>query len=145
LICRRAVLAVDARRRASDEVDDPGPAWEVVTHGGRTGTGRDVVAWCVEAVERGAGEVLLTSMDRDGTRDGYDLELLAAVSRAVDVPVIASGGAGDARHMAEAVTRGGAAAVLAASILHFGEVSVDDVKDVMQGAGIPVRRDVGAD
>jgi cyclase len=84
-------------------------------------------------------------MDRDGTRDGYDLELLSAVSGAVDVPVIASGGAGDAQHMADAVARGGAAAVLAASILHFGDVSVDGVKDVMQAGGIPVRRDVGAD
>jgi len=144
------VIAVDARRRPADSVDtadrvDTAPSWEVVTHGGRTSTGLDVVAWCVEAVARGAGEVLLTSMDRDGTRDGYDLELLSAVSGAVDVPVIASGGAGDAQHMADAVARGGAAAVLAASILHFGDVSVDGVKDVMQAGGIPVRRDVGAD
>jgi cyclase len=99
----------------------------------------------VEAVERGAGEVLLTSMDRDGTRDGYDIELLAAVTEAVSVPVIASGGAGDAQHMADAVLRGGAAAVLAASILHFGDVSVEDIKDLMQSRGIPIRRDVGAD
>jgi imidazole glycerol-phosphate synthase subunit HisF len=145
------VIAVDARRRAPDPdpVTERGaveaPSWEVVTHGGRTGTGLDVVAWCVEAVRRGAGEILLTSMDRDGTRDGYDLDLLAAVSDAVEVPVIASGGAGEAAHMAEAVVQGGAAAVLAASILHFGDVSVDDVKDVMQACGIPVRRDVGAD
>jgi cyclase len=138
------VIAVDARRRAPDDAAVAEPAWEVVTHGGRTSTGLDVVAWCVEAVQRGAGEVLLTSMDRDGTRDGYDLELIAAVTSAVDVPVIASGGAGDAGHMADAVSEGGAAAVLAASILHFGEVSVDDVKDVMQARGIPVRRDVGA-
>jgi len=131
------VIAVDARRRAS--------GWEVVTHGGRTSTDLEVVAWCVEAVRRGAGEILLTSMDRDGTRDGYDIELLAAVTAAVDVPVIASGGAGEARHMADAVAEGGASAVLAASILHFGDVSVDEVKDVMQARGIPVRRDVGAD
>jgi cyclase len=138
------VIAVDARRRAP-EVEGCEPSWEVVTHGGRTSTGLDVIAWCVEAVARGAGEVLLTSMDRDGTRDGYDIELLSAVAGAVDVPVIASGGAGHAEHMAEAVALGGAAAVLAASILHFGDVSVDGVKDVMQAAGIPVRRDVGAD
>jgi len=138
------VIAVDARRRAP-EVEGCASSWEVVTHGGRTSTGLDVVAWCVEAVARGAGEVLLTSMDRDGTRDGYDIELLSAVAGAVDVPVIASGGAGHAEHMAEAVALGGAAAVLAASILHFGDVSVDGVKDVMQAAGIPVRRDVGAD
>jgi len=137
------VIAVDARRRVPG--DDPASSWEVVTHGGRTSTGLDVVEWCVEAVRRGAGEILLTSMDRDGTRDGYDIELLAAVTAAVEVPVIASGGAGEAAHMADAVAHGGAAAVLAASILHFGDVSVDEVKDVMQGRGIPVRRDVGAD
>jgi cyclase len=141
------VIAVDARRRTTGTVDGPADAssWEVVTHGGRTRTGLDVVAWCVEAVRRGAGEILLTSMDRDGTRDGYDLELLAAVSSEVEVPVIASGGAGEAAHMADAVQMGGAAAVLAASILHFGDVSVDGVKDVMEARGIPVRRDVGAD
>jgi cyclase len=147
------VIAVDARRRAPDAGEGrdgaadvgTGPSWEVVTHGGRTSTGLDVVDWCVEAVRRGAGEILLTSMDRDGTRDGYDLELLAAVTAAVGVPVIASGGAGEAAHMADAIVHGGAAAVLAASILHFSDVSVDDVKDVMQGRGIPVRRDVGAD
>ncbi len=138
------VIAVDARRRTSTASDDA-PHWEVVTHGGRTSTGLDVVEWCEDAVRRGAGEVLLTSMDRDGTRDGYDLQLLAAVTAAVDVPVIASGGAGDAEHMAAAVMDGGASAVLAASILHFGDVTVDGVKDVMQARGIPVRRDVGAD
>jgi cyclase len=138
------VIAVDARRVSEGVGATDAPAWEVVTHGGRTRTGIDVVGWCEEAVRRGAGEVLLTSMDRDGTRDGYDLELIAAVTQAVDVPVIASGGAGDADHMADAVERGGATAVLAASILHFGDVSVDDIKDVMQARGIPVRRDVGA-
>jgi len=136
------VIAVDARRR---DPDDAGAGWEVFTHGGRTATGRDAVAWCAEAVARGAGEVLLTSMDRDGTRSGFDLELLRAVTDAVGVPVIASGGAGDAGHMADAVTAGGASAVLAASILHFGDVTVDGIKDVMAGRGIPVRRDVGAD
>ena len=136
------IIAVEARRR-SGERDEQG--WEVFTHGGRTATGLDVVAWCAEAVERGAGEVLLTSMDRDGTREGFDVELLRAVSGAVSVPVIASGGAGDAGHMAAAVADGGASAVLAASILHFGDVTVASVKDVMAGRGIPVRQDVGAE
>ncbi len=135
------VIAVDARRRTAD---DPGAGWEVFTHGGRTSTGRDVVAWCVEAVARGAGEVLLTSMDRDGTREGFDLELLRAVSAEVGVPVIASGGAGSAEHMAQAVAQGGASAVLAASILHFGDITVGGIKDVMAEQGIPVRHDVGA-
>ena len=136
------VIAVDARRRVAD---DPASGWEVFTHGGRRPTGLDAVAWCAEAVRRGAGEVLLTSMDRDGTREGFDLPLLAAVSAAVGVPVIASGGAGDATHMADAVALGGASAVLAASILHFGDVTVDGIKGVMASRGIPVRDDVGAD
>ena len=135
------VIAVDARRR---DGSDPAAGWEVFTHGGRRPTGLDAVRWCVEAVARGAGEVLLTSMDRDGTREGFDLELLQAASSAVGVPVIASGGAGSAEHMAEAVAHGGASAVLAASILHFGDVTVDGIKDVMELRGIPVRRDVGA-
>jgi len=135
------VIAVDARGRSSG---DPESGWEVLTHGGRTTTGLDVVAWCVEAVGRGAGEVLLTSMDRDGTREGFDLPLLRAVGAAVGVPVIASGGAGSAAHMADAVEHGGASAVLAASILHFGEVTVEGIKDVMEARGIPVRRDAGA-
>jgi imidazole glycerol-phosphate synthase subunit HisF len=132
------VLAVDARRRSAD---DPSQGWEVHTHGGRTATGIDAIDWCVEGVRRGAGEILLTSMDRDGTREGFDLELLRAATSAVRVPVIASGGAGDAGHLADAVELGGAAAVLAASILHFGDVSVDEVKQVMHGRGIPVRHD----
>jgi len=135
------VVAVDARRRAPA---DAGAGWEVLVRGGRTPTGRDVVEWCSEAVGRGAGEVLLTSMDRDGTREGFDLELLRAVTAAVGVPVIASGGAGDADHMADAVALGGASAVLAASILHFGDTTVADIKDVMGARGIPVRHDVGA-
>ena len=135
------VVAVDARRRDSEDL---AAGWEVFTHGGRTPTGLDVVEWCAEAVRRGAGEVLLTSMDRDGTREGFDLDLLRAVTAAVGVPVIASGGAGDAGHMADAVADGGASAVLAASILHFGDVTVDEVKDAMDARGIPVRRDVGA-
>jgi cyclase len=135
------VIAVDARRR---DAVRPELGWEVLTHGGRTLTGLDAVAWCAEAVERGAGEVLLTSMDRDGTREGFDLELLRAVSAQVGVPVIASGGAGDASHMADAVALGGASAVLAASILHFGDVTVSEIKDVMDVRGIPVRHDAGA-
>jgi cyclase len=135
------VIAVDSRRREAEGQD---AGWEVFTHGGRTPTGLDVVAWCVESVERGAGEVLLTSMDRDGTREGFDIALLRAVSEAVGVPVIASGGAGSAGDMADAVAEGGASAVLAASILHFGDVTVGGIKDVMAGRGIPVRRDLGA-
>ena len=126
------VVAVDAKR--------VGGAWEVFTYGGRTATGLNVVDYAVEAVARGAGEILLTSMDRDGARIGYDLELLRAVTAAVSVPVIASGGAGNARHMVEAVTKGGADAVLAASIFHFGDVSIDEVKRAMATAGIPVRQ-----
>jgi len=134
------VLAVDARRR---QPHDATVRWEVVTHGGRTSTGLDVVAWCVEGVARGAGEILLTSMDRDGTREGFDLELCRAVTEAVRVPVIASGGAGVAAHLADAIEVGGASAVLAASILHFGDVSVGEIKDAMARRGIHVRRDLG--
>jgi cyclase len=125
------VVAIDARAV-------PG-GWEVFTYGGRKATGLNAVAYAEEAVARGAGEILLTSMDRDGAKAGYDLALLKAVTSAVGVPVIASGGAGNAQHMAEAVTRGGADAVLAASIFHFGEVSVAEVKRTMAAAGIPVR------
>ena len=128
------VLAIDARRR-----DDGG--FEVFTHGGRRGTGIDAVDWAREGARRGAGEILLTSMDADGTRDGYDLELTRAVADAVSVPVIASGGAGNAAHMAAAVSDGHASAVLAASIFHFGILTVDSVKAEMQQSGIAVRRD----
>ncbi len=130
------VLAVDARRR---DPSDVAAGWGVVTHGGRIATDLDVVAWCAEGVRRGAGEILLTSMDRDGTREGFDLELLRAVTDAVGVPVIASGGAGNASHLADAVEHGRASAVLAASILHFGDVTVDEVKRKMRERGIPVR------
>lgn len=126
------VAAVDARAVE-------GSGWRVFTYGGRRDTGLDAVAWAAEAVRRGAGEVLLTSMDRDGVRSGYDLGLLRAVTNAVKVPVIASGGAGEARHMVEAVTEGGADAVLAASIFHFGDVSISEVKAAMAAAGVPVR------
>ena len=126
------VLAIDAKRRADG-------TWEVVVAGGRTPTGRDAVEWAREGVERGAGEILLTSMDRDGTNDGYDLELTAAVAEAVGVPVIASGGAGELEHLAEAL-RAGADAALAASIFHFGRFSVAEAKEHLVAAGLPVRR-----
>jgi cyclase len=125
------VVAIDAKRA--------GGSWRVFTYGGRNDTGLDVVDYAAEVVARGAGEILLTSMDRDGAKTGYDLELLKAVTHAVSVPVIASGGAGNAHHMVDAVTKGGADAVLAASIFHFGEVSVGDVKQAMDAARIPVR------
>ncbi|MDB5497499.1 MAG: imidazole glycerol phosphate synthase subunit HisF [Phenylobacterium sp.] len=130
------VVAIDAKRVGPPSAKG---AWRVFTYGGRNDTGLDVVDYAAEVVERGAGEILLTSMDRDGAKTGYDLELLKAVTAAVSVPVIASGGAGNAQHMAEAVTKGGADAVLAASIFHFGEVSIDDVKQAMAAADIPVR------
>ena len=117
----------------------PGDGWEVVVAGGRTPTGREVVAWAQEAVERGAGEILLTSMDRDGTEDGYELTLTRAVSDAVDVPVIASGGAGRLDHLVDAVEKGGADAVLCASIFHYGQYTVREAKERMRDAGIPVR------
>jgi len=126
------VVAIDAKR--------VGGGWRVFTYGGRTDTGLDVAAYAAEAVARGAGEILLTSMDRDGAKAGYDLDLLKAVTSAVSVPVIASGGAGGAQHMVDAVTRGGADAVLAASIFHFGEVSIGEVKQAMAAAHIPVRQ-----
>jgi cyclase len=125
------VLAVDARRRGDE-------TWEVVVAGGRTPTGRDALAWIREGAARGAGEILLTSMDRDGTKDGYDLELVSAVAGAVDVPVIASGGVGEPRHMVEGI-QAGADAVLAASIFHYGEYSIDAVRGELSAAGIPMR------
>ncbi len=128
------VMSIDARRR------EDGPGWEVYSHGGRRPTGRDAVEWAALAEGMGAGEILLTSMDRDGTHGGYDLELTAAVSAAVRLPVIASGGAGSARHMYEAMTEGGADAALAASIFHFGELSIPDVKRDLVGMGLEVRR-----
>jgi cyclase len=124
------VVSVDAKR--------VGDRWEVFTHGGRNPTGLDAVAYAAEVVAKGAGEILLTSMDRDGAKIGYDLELVRAVSSAVSVPVIASGGAGGTRHLVEGV-QAGADAVLAASIFHFGEVSIGEAKAAMAAAGIPVR------
>ena len=126
------VLAIDAKRRAE------GDGWEVFVAGGRTATGRDAVQWAREGVALGAGEILLTSMDRDGTNAGYDLDLTAAVAAAVPVPVIASGGAGTLAHMAEAL-EAGADAALVASIFHFGTFSVAEAKDALAGAGVAVR------
>ena len=119
-----------AKRRAD--------GWEVYVAGGRTATGLDALAWAREGVERGAGEILLTSMDRDGTQDGYDLELVRAVSGAVDVPVIASGGVGEPRHLIDGI-QAGADAALAASIFHYGTHTITEVKDAMAAAGIAVR------
>ena len=130
------VLAIDARARVEPERDG---SYEVVVHGGRTPTGRNSVNWAREGTERGAGEVLLTSMDRDGTEDGYELALTRAVADAVDVPVIASGGAGRLEHLVEAVAQGGAEAVLCASIFHYGTYSVGEAKQAMARASIPVR------
>ena len=126
-----AVVAIDARAREG--------GWEVVTHGGRTPTGRDAVEWAEEVVGLGAGEILLTSMDRDGTKDGFDLALTRAVADAVEVPVIASGGVGVLDHLVEGVVHGGADAVLAASIFHFGEYTVAEAKLALAGAGLTVR------
>ena len=125
------VVAIDAKRK--------GDGWEVYTHGGRTATGLDVVEWARRMTEAGAGEILLTSMDRDGTRDGFDLALTRAVSDAVSVPVIASGGVGSCEHLAEGVLDGHADAVLAASVFHFGDFTVRDSKLYMQSRGIEVR------
>ena len=128
------VLAIDARRRRDAE------GWEVFSHGGRRATGRDAVEWAALGEGLGAGEILLTSMDSDGTHAGYDIELTRAVSGAVRLPVIASGGAGSARHMYDALTEGGADAALPASIFHFGEISIPAVKQELEGMGLEVRR-----
>ncbi len=128
------VLAIDAK--LSEE--DPNK-WIVYTHGGRKPTELDAVEWAQEAVSRGAGEILLTSMDKDGTKDGYDIKLTKAISDAVEVPVIASGGVGNPKHMAEGVLHGNASAVLAASIFHFGEYSILEAKKVMKQMGVSVR------
>jgi cyclase len=134
------VVAIDAKRRGPADAAARGAGWDVYTHGGRKNTGLDVVAWAREMVARGAGEILLTSMDRDGTRSGFDLELTRAVSDAVTVPVIASGGVGTLDHLADGVQQGGADAVLAASIFHYGEHTVGEAKALMAGRGIPVRQ-----
>jgi cyclase len=132
------VVAIDAKK-----VSKPGEAgrWEIFTHGGRTPTGIDAIAYAREVVGLGAGEILLTSMDRDGTKSGYDLALTRAVCDAVPVPVIASGGVGNLDHLVEGIAEGGATAVLAASIFHFGEFTIREAKEYMAKAGLPVRLD----
>jgi imidazole glycerol-phosphate synthase subunit HisF len=144
------VVAIDAKRvargeRRNSNIDarSSPPAtrhWQVYTHGGRTPTGKDAIEWAREAEARGAGEILLTSMDRDGTRDGYDLELTRAVADAVSIPVIASGGAGRIEHFADAIIDGHASAVLAASLFHFGELTIAQVKEYLAAQGVAVRR-----
>lgn len=129
------VVAVDARRQSAS----PALRWAVYTHGGRHPAGRDAIEWVREAVRLGAGEILLTSMDRDGTKDGYDLELTRAVSQAVEVPVIASGGAGSLEHLWEGLVEGCADAVLAASIFHFGIHTIAEAKAYLRDRGVPVR------
>jgi cyclase len=130
------VVAIDARKRLD------GPGWETTTHGGRQRTGLDAVAWAKECQERGAGEILLTSMDTDGTKAGFDLELTRAVTAMVSIPVIASGGAGALRHFAEVITEAHASAALAASLFHFRELSVQQVKDHLTEKGILVRQKI---
>jgi cyclase len=129
------VVAIDAKRQAPGS----GHGWHVYTHGGRKDTGLDAVEWARRVTALGAGEILLTSMDRDGTKIGFDLELTRAVADAVDVPVIASGGVGTLDHLADGVTQGGADAVLAASIFHYGQHTVGEAKALMSARGIPVR------
>jgi len=130
------VVAIDARRVPETNP----PRWEVFLHGGRTPTGKDAIAWAIEAERLGAGEILLTSMDRDGTQDGYDLELTAHVAAAVSIPVIASGGAGTLEHLYAGLTVGKASAVLAASIFHFGQYTIAEAKAYLQARGVCVRQ-----
>lgn len=127
------VVAIDARKRAD------APGWEVFSHGGRRATGRDAVEWARMGEELGAGEILLTSMDKDGTHEGYELGLLKAISSAVRLPIIASGGAGSVDHMYQALTEGGAEAILAASVFHFGELSIAQVKQELAARGLEIR------
>ncbi len=126
------VVAIDAKSNGKG-------GWNIFTHGGRNDTGIDAIKWAVKMAQYGAGEILLTSMDKDGTKSGFDLELTKAVTSAIDIPVIASGGVGNAQHLADGITLGGASAVLAASIFHFGETTVMEAKQVMANAGIPMR------
>jgi cyclase len=140
------VVAIDAKRRSTQDEQrvgvnglPMGPGWDVFSHGGRQNVGLDAVAWAVQMADYGAGEILLTSMDRDGTKAGFDLELTRAVSDAVSVPVIASGGVGNLDHLADGIQIGGADAVLAASIFHYGEFTVGQAKERMRERGIAVR------
>ena len=140
------VVAIDAKRRSAEEAERigpnglrAGPGWDVYSHGGRKNTGLDAVQWATEMARRGAGEILLTSMDRDGTKSGFDLELTRAVSDAIGIPVIASGGVGTLADLADGVQTGGADAVLAASIFHYGEFTVGEAKALMASRGIPMR------
>lgn len=132
------VVAIDAKRVGSNK--DGAPKWEIFTHGGRKETGIDALKWAQQMAEYGAGEILLTSMDKDGTKSGFDLELTRAVSSSVSVPVIASGGVGSVQHLVDGVTIGGASAVLAASIFHFGEFTIAEVKNEMAKQNIPIRK-----
>ena len=142
------VVAIDAKRRSAEDAQrlvngaPIGEGWDVYSHGGRKNTGLDAVQWAADMARRGAGEILLTSMDRDGTKSGFDLQLTRAVSDAVDVPVIASGGVGNLDHLVDGIKLGGADAVLAASIFHYGEYTVAQAKARMAQAGIPVRQEV---
>jgi cyclase len=138
------VVAIDARRHQLAKHSQSGTngaptGWEVYTHGGRTPSGLDAVEWACRAEKLGAGEILLTSMDRDGTRDGYDIELTRCISKAVSIPVVASGGAGSLDHLYQALSEGGASAVLAASIFHFGEYTIAEAKEYLRRRGLPVR------
>ncbi len=134
------MVAIDAKRRtAPDELAARGEGWDVYSHGGRRNTGLDALEWVRKMADYGAGEILLTSMDRDGTKSGFDLALTRAVSDVVDIPVIASGGVGSLDHLAEGIREGGADAVLAASIFHYGEFTVGEAKRHLAAQGIPVR------
>ena len=134
------VLAIDAKRITNHDSRNTSPKWEVYTHGGRTATGLDAVEWAKKAAGLGAGEILLTSMDRDGTKDGYELELTKAITDAVEVPVIASGGAGSLEHIYDAFIRGKADAALLASLLHYRELTIKEIKDHLEMKGITVRQ-----
>ncbi len=134
------VVAIDAKRRQGDDLLARGDGWDVYTHGGRKNTGLDAVGWARQMAEHGAGEILLTSMDRDGTKIGFDLELTRAVSDAVSVPVIASGGVGTLEHLVDGIRIGGADAVLAASIFHYGQHTVGEAKALLAARGIAVRQ-----
>ncbi len=132
------VVAIDAKAKEDGKGNKIG-GWEIFTHGGRKGTGIDAVEWAVRMAEYGAGELLVTSMDRDGTKQGFNIELTRTIADAVNIPVIASGGVGELNHLVEGITKGHASAVLAASIFHFGEYSINEAKQAMKNAGIPVR------